>query len=72
MGQMSDAEKQRFMRNLERDLPGMRAKLAQLKAEMRGLDEPEKTEKGREAVNIKLQIDGMVDTIRNIKRELGL
>lgn len=68
---MNDKEKARFLANLERDLPGMRAKLSQLKSEMRGLSGSEKEKKGRQAVQLKLEIDGTVDTIKALKRELG-
>ncbi|WZB39599.1 hypothetical protein SEA_CURSIVE_113 [Streptomyces phage Cursive] len=67
---MNDAEKQRFLASLERDLPKMRAKLEKLKKEMRGLEGDDKIAKGREAVQVKLEIDGMASTIKQLKKEL--
>lgn len=67
---MDDKEKRRFLANLERDLPGMRAKLSQLTAEMRKLKGGEKDKKGREALKVKFEINGMVDTIKRLKNEL--
>lgn len=67
---MDDKEKRRFLANLERDLPGMRAKLSQLTAEMRKLKGAEKDKKGREALRVKMEINGMINTIKQLKNEL--
>lgn len=68
---MDDKQKEAYLASLERDLPGMRAKLSQLKAEMRGLKGGDKDAKGRQAVQLHLEINGVVNTIKSLKKDLG-
>jgi hypothetical protein len=68
---MDKQEKEKFLKNLERDLPAMQATLSQLKAEMRGLKGSELDIKGRKALKVQLEVNGMLETIKTLRKELG-
>jgi|SwirhirootsSR3_FD_contig_31_15046937_length_709_multi_3_in_0_out_0_2 hypothetical protein len=67
---MDREQKKQYLARLEQELPAMVARLSQLKAEMRGLKGGDKDAKGRKAVQLHLEINGMKNTIRDLKKEL--
>jgi predicted RNase H-like nuclease (RuvC/YqgF family) len=68
---MSREEEGRYLERLERELPGLQAKLSQAQAEIRGKNGKEKAEAQKKAFTLAQEVGGMKNTIKALKGRLG-
>lgn len=68
---MSREEEGRLLDRYERELPGLRAKLSQAQANIRGKEGKAKTDAQKKAFTLAQEVGGMVNTIKALKSRLG-
>lgn len=67
---MSREEKARYLKNLQAQLISKQAALSQAQANIRGKDGKEKLDAQKKAFTLHMEVGGLKDTIKAIKREL--